>query len=329
MARQRERRPDERRARQRGAGETIPGGAPDRTLDQTPTMRYNATYGDQGFEEANPPDLATTETIRAGSVAAGAGAGEVGLDDPMTTPPTHALTVSRSAVGATGGGSQSRALVPMKSGAERDRALAQINAARAEGGVSTTLIPGARHFRQRAPHIVPRRSGPRSIITQFAVSMIVTALLISALTLTTPLGKVSALDASAPLQAYANAAPWLPTPTPKPTATPKPAISYPPAGGSNPGAQAIIADIQATFGGYASGALAIARCESGYDPNAWNPYPILNSHASGVFQILYPSTWNTTSYSGSSPFNADANIHAAYQIFQRDGYSWREWQCQP
>jgi hypothetical protein len=85
----------------------------------------------------------------------------------------------------------------------------------------------------------------------------------------------------------------------------------------------------AVFGSYSQGALAISKCESGYDPNAWNSYPILNSHASGVFQILYPSTWNTTSYASQSPFNADANIHAAYQIFKRDGYSWREWQCKP
>jgi hypothetical protein len=24
-----------------------------------------------------------------------------------------------------------------------------------------------------------------------------------------------------------------------------------------------------------------------------------------------------------------ANIHAAYEIFKRDGYSWREWACKP
>ena len=76
-------------------------------------------------------------------------------------------------------------------------------------------------------------------------------------------------------------------------------------------------------------ALNIARCESGFNPSAVNPIVVLNSHAQGVFQILYPSTWNSTSYAGQSPFDYHANIRAAYQIFARDGFSWREWQCRP
>ena len=83
-------------------------------------------------------------------------------------------------------------------------------------------------------------------------------------------------------------------------------------------------EIRAVFGPYSGAALAVAACESSYNPNAYNR----SSGASGVFQFLH-STWATTSYAGYSPFNAWANIHAAYQVFQRDGYSWREWQCQP
>jgi hypothetical protein len=113
-------------------------------------------------------------------------------------------------------------------------------------------------------------------------------------------------------------------PAPKPYVPPAPPAPPPTAS-----QQAVIAAIQAVFGGYAASALAIARCESGYNPSAVNPIIVLGSHAQGVFQILYPSTWNTTSYAGQSPFNYDANIHAAYQIFSRDGFSWREWQCQP
>ena len=97
----------------------------------------------------------------------------------------------------------------------------------------------------------------------------------------------------------------------------------------NPGQQAIIDKITAVFGAYAPGAINIARCESGFDPNARNVIAIGGSHASGVFQILYPSTWNGTSYKSYSPYDADANIHAAYEIFRRDGYSWREWACKP
>jgi Transglycosylase SLT domain len=82
--------------------------------------------------------------------------------------------------------------------------------------------------------------------------------------------------------------------------------------------------IYQVFGPYAPSALNIARCESGLNPGAYNAA----SHASGIFQILYPSTWSSTPYSGYSPFNAWANINAAHTIFVRDGYSWREWQCQ-
>jgi hypothetical protein len=89
-------------------------------------------------------------------------------------------------------------------------------------------------------------------------------------------------------------------------------------------AGSVQSEIVAVFGKYANAALAVARCESGFNPSAKNP----SSSASGVFQFLH-STWLTTSYAGYSPFNAWANIHAAYQVFSRDGYSWREWECQP
>lgn len=82
--------------------------------------------------------------------------------------------------------------------------------------------------------------------------------------------------------------------------------------------------IRAVFGPYAGQALNVARCESGFNPNAVNR----SSDAEGVFQFL-ASTWRGTSYAGYSRFNASANIHAAYQVFTRDGHSWREWQCKP
>jgi hypothetical protein len=280
-------------------------------IDQAPTQRY-ASPGAATADDALPT-----------------------LDQPMTLPSqttqtTRTLTSASRARRATGAASPAppadaqptRAPAPLKTGDERNRALAKANAASA---APTTLIPGARRYRPPTVSVVPRHKGPRSAVTQFAVSMIVTAILVSALALSTPLGQAAALDVNGPLHTYANAAPWLPTPTP----TPKPANSFRPPTSANPGQQAVINEIVAVFGPYSQGALAISKCESGYDPNAWNSYPILNSHASGVFQILYPSTWNTTSYASQSPFNASANIHAAYQIFSRDGYSWREWQCKP
>lgn len=85
--------------------------------------------------------------------------------------------------------------------------------------------------------------------------------------------------------------------------------------------------ITAVFGPYAAQAIEIANCESSMNPNAVNKESVGGSYATGVFQILYPSTWNTTSYKSGNPKDARTNILAAYEIFKRDGYSWREWAC--
>jgi Transglycosylase-like domain len=105
----------------------------------------------------------------------------------------------------------------------------------------------------------------------------------------------------------------------------RPVTNDPPAyRGGNTGGSGVTGQISAVFGRYANQALNVARCESGFNPNAVNR----SSGAAGVFQFL-ASTWRTTAYAGGSPFNASANIHAAYQVFARDGYSWREWTCRP
>jgi LysM repeat protein len=85
--------------------------------------------------------------------------------------------------------------------------------------------------------------------------------------------------------------------------------------------------INEIFGADAPAALRIAMCESTLNPNAVNSTPVGGSHAEGLFQVLYPSTWSTTSQAGASPFNARANAIAAHEIFVRDGHSWREWEC--
>ena len=115
----------------------------------------------------------------------------------------------------------------------------------------------------------------------------------------------------------------VPTPTPVPT---QPAATPPSSGGSG----SIVSMIDQVFGADAPTAVQIATCESGLNPNAYNPASIGGSHAAGLFQILYPSTWETTpqGQAGLSPFDAMANIQAAHSIFVRDGYSWREWVCQ-
>ncbi len=120
-----------------------------------------------------------------------------------------------------------------------------------------------------------------------------------------------------------------PTPTLTPTPTPQPVATGGGGTAPNPGSSAIIAEINSVFGSYAAGAVNVATCESGLNPNAYNSISVVGSHAEGIFQILYPSTWDTTSEASQSPYNANANILAAHEMFVRDGYSWREWVCQP
>jgi hypothetical protein len=97
--------------------------------------------------------------------------------------------------------------------------------------------------------------------------------------------------------------------------------------GSTANSTEISSMITAVFGPYASQAMKIANCESGLNTNAVNTTSVGGSYATGVFQILYPSTWNTTSYKNGNPKDARTNILAAYEIFRRDNYSWREWAC--
>lgn len=91
----------------------------------------------------------------------------------------------------------------------------------------------------------------------------------------------------------------------------------------------IVSMIDQVFGADGPAANRVALCESGDNPSAYNPISVDGSHAEGLFQILYPSTWSTTPQAGLSPYNAQANILAAHSIFVRDGHSWREWTCQP
>jgi len=116
---------------------------------------------------------------------------------------------------------------------------------------------------------------------------------------------------------------------PKRQSAPAPRSSSYTAGASNPGRAAITNEIRSVFGQYSNQALAVAQCESSLNPGARNSQSIGGAHAAGLFQILDTSTWNSTSYRNASPYNASANIHAAYEIFHRDGNSWREWSCRP
>jgi soluble lytic murein transglycosylase-like protein len=104
---------------------------------------------------------------------------------------------------------------------------------------------------------------------------------------------------------------------------PAPAPAAPAAAPSAPGGsiQQIILDAFAPLGGGAQQwALRVAKCESGYNPNAVNR----GSGASGLFQFM-PSTWASMPQAGQSVFNPVANAQAAAVLYQRSGPN--QWSC--
>ncbi len=105
-------------------------------------------------------------------------------------------------------------------------------------------------------------------------------------------------------------------PAPAPPAAP-PAMA--PSGGGS--IQDIILSAFAPLGaGAQQWALRIAKCESGYNPNAVNR----SSGASGLFQFM-PSTWAHLPWAGQSVFNPVANAQAAAYYYQHSGPG--PWQC--
>jgi len=82
--------------------------------------------------------------------------------------------------------------------------------------------------------------------------------------------------------------------------------------------------ITAAFSPLGSGAvtwaLRVAKCESGYNPNAVNA----SSGAAGLFQFMR-STWAGTPYAGSSIFDPVANARAAAWLYVHGGPG--NWSC--
>jgi hypothetical protein len=87
-----------------------------------------------------------------------------------------------------------------------------------------------------------------------------------------------------------------------------------------------IPEIIASYPWPAETALAIAWCESRYRADAVNPQAVWIGgrahHASGVFQLLMPlHAWRLA---GGDPFDAEANIRAAYGLWREQGWGpWR------
>jgi resuscitation-promoting factor RpfB len=88
--------------------------------------------------------------------------------------------------------------------------------------------------------------------------------------------------------------------------------------------QAIIIAAAARWGADANQLLRVARCESGFNPNAYNGL----FGASGVFQFI-PSTWARNSpragYAGASVFDAVANVNTAAMMFAEGQAG--QWSC--
>jgi TolA-binding protein len=105
------------------------------------------------------------------------------------------------------------------------------------------------------------------------------------------------------------------SPAPPPPAAPAAA----PSGGGS--IQDIILTAFAPQGaGAQQWALRIAKCESGYNPNAVNR----SSGASGLFQFM-PSTWAHLPWAGQSVFDPVANAQAAAYYYQHSGSG--PWSC--
>jgi hypothetical protein len=134
--------------------------------------------------------------------------------------------------------------------------------------------------------------------------------------------RLAALKAATPTPAAAPAATPAPAPARTPAPAPAPAPPPPPPPSAGGGSiQQIILDAFAPLGaGAQQWALRVAKCESGYNPNAVNR----SSGASGLFQFL-PSTWASMPQHNQSVFNPVANAQAAAVLYQRSGPN--QWSC--
>lgn len=92
----------------------------------------------------------------------------------------------------------------------------------------------------------------------------------------------------------------------------------------------LAARLVAVIGGWPeAGALRVARCESHYQPWAQNAEALGGSHATGSWQVLWPSTWRSTPVGRAFPSEAAArnpylNAFAAFEVYRRHG-SFVEW----
>lgn len=78
--------------------------------------------------------------------------------------------------------------------------------------------------------------------------------------------------------------------------------------------------IKQTFPEDVERALAIAKCESGFNPNAKGP-----TQDSGIFQLHEPSHGKRMEKLGLDPFDVEDNVAFARMLYDEQG--WKPWVC--
>jgi hypothetical protein len=149
--------------------------------------------------------------------------------------------------------------------------------------------------------------------------------------------RLAALERQAEAQAAQSASRWAtpapamsssgtlrPTIAPHAAAAPAPAPAPAAASGGCASAACVPALIQQAFAPYGQTGidwgLRVAKCESGYNPTAYNPV----GPYYGVFQFLM-STFKATPYGGQNIYDASANVNAAAWKYGQGGAS--AWGC--
>jgi hypothetical protein len=139
--------------------------------------------------------------------------------------------------------------------------------------------------------------------------------------------RLAEIQSTPPSRQWTSAAAPVASSTPRRSAAPRVASAPPapaPAVGACASAACVPDLIRQAFAPYGQTGidwgLRVAKCESGYNPNAYNPV----GPYYGVFQFLM-STFKATPYGNQNIFDASANVNAAAWKYGQGGAS--AWGC--